>query len=386
MIDRVASGLRRVPLTDIALGMAVAALIAAGTVRFAGSVGPFAAMFLAASGLALIGRRVWPVATLAVVVLCSLVGIGQGAPDGLYLLPLGLALFSATDAGHRRVALAAIAVVVGGIVLVELATDRSQVESIRSAVFSVGWLVASVVFGSETRSRRALLQAAEQRAIEAERIVEAESLRRAGEERIRIARELHDILAHRISLISVQAGAGLHLMDRQPEQARASLVAIRQASKEALDELRTTLGLLRQVEDPAPRAPAPSLALIDGLIVGARSAGVIVDVAVDGTPCELPAGVDLAAYRIVQESLTNVIRHARTDSMRIAIGYRPSELLIDIADDGVGAGGTSPSTVGGSGMTGMRERAEALGGELVVGSQAGGGFRVHARLPIASDT
>ena len=143
------------------------------------------------------------VATLAVVVLCSLVGIGQGAPDGLYLLPLGLALFSATDAGHRRVALAAIAVIVGGIVLVELATDRTQFESIRSAVLSVGWLVASVVFGTETRSRRALLQAAEQRAIEAERIVEAESLRRAGEERIRIARELHDILAHRISLISV---------------------------------------------------------------------------------------------------------------------------------------------------------------------------------------
>jgi signal transduction histidine kinase len=382
VIDQVRNGFRRVPRADVALAVVVVGLTVAGTLRFA-SGGPalVTAAFLAGTGVLLIFRRVWPVATLAGVVAFSLAYMWWNGPNGLYLLPLGLALYSATDAGHGRLGLGCIAVLVGGIALVQLVTGSYEAE-LGTPVFSAGWLVASVVLGGQTRSRRALLQAAEQRAVDAERALESESLRRAGEERIRIARELHDILAHRISLISVQAGAGLHLMDRQPEQARASLAAIRQASKEALGELRTTLGVLRQVVEPEPRAPSPGLAQIDGLIDGARSAGLTVELSVDGTPRELPPGVDLAAYRIVQESLTNVIRHARAASTRIAIDYEPGELLIDVRDDGIGDGPSTSSPGGGTGLSGMRERAEALGGEIVVGSQADGGFRVRARLPI----
>lgn len=159
-------------------------------------------------------------------------------------------------------------------------------------------------------------------------------------------------------------------------------MAVNQASKEALVELRATLGLLRQVDGPESRSPAPGLGQLEGVIASTNAAGVEVRLDVTGEPCDLPAGVDLAAYRIIQESLTNVIRHARAASARIAIAYRPADVVIQIDDDGRGVDehGTSPTE--GNGLLGMRERASALGGELDAGPQAGGGFRVLARLPI----
>jgi len=233
-----------------------------------------------------------------------------------------------------------------------------------------------------TRGRRAYLAQVEERALAAERSREDEALRRAGEERIRIARELHDILAHRISMISVQSGVGAHLMERRPEEARQALIAINEASKEALTELRATLGVLRQVDEPDPRAPAPGLAQLTGVIASTTAAGVDVRLDVSGEQRDLPAGVDLAAYRIIQESLTNVVRHARAASARIAIAYRRADLLIEIEDDGRGAADLGQEIAGGNGMLGMRERAAALGGELEAGPLSGGGFRVMARLPL----
>ena len=238
------------------------------------------------------------------------------------------------------------------------------------------------MLGETTRGRRAYLAQVEERALAAERSREDEALRRAGEERIRIARELHDILAHRISMISVQSGVGAHLMERRPEEARRALLAINEASKEALQELRATLGVLRQVDEPDPRTPAPGLAQLTGVIASTTAAGVDVRLDVSGEPRDLPAGVDLAAYRIIQESLTNVVRHARAATARIAIAYRRADVLIEIEDDGRGTADIGHETPGGNGMLGMRERATALGGELEAGPQAGGGFRVTARLPL----
>ncbi|MGH2445205.1 MAG: sensor histidine kinase, partial [Candidatus Limnocylindria bacterium] len=255
-------------------------------------------------------------------------------------------------------------------------------------IWITGWLAASYVLGEVSRSRRRYLEQVEQRAIDAERTREEEALRRAGEERMRIARELHDVLAHNISTINVQAGVAAHLLDRQPEQAREALVAINEASREALRELRATLGLLRGVDEEDPRSPAPGLARLDDLVENLRGTGVEVAVEMTGeatgeagpTPLPLAPATDLAAYRIIQESLTNVGRHARAARVVITLDYQPETLVITVDDDGAGPPGGAPSY--GNGLTGMRERAVAAGGELEAGPGPRGGFRVRARLPV----
>jgi len=204
--------------------------------------------------------------------------------------------------------------------------------------------------------------------------VRAEQQRRqASEERLRIARELHDVLGHHLSLINVQAGVGLHLMDEQPEQARTALVAIKQASAEALREVRSVLGVLRAQDEQAPRTPAPSLANLAALAddAGARTV-------TEGVPRALPAELDRAAYRIAQEALTNVRRHAGpAASARVTIGYAPDALTVRVADDGIGG-----LAEDGNGIAGMRARAVALGGTLTAGPADGSGFLVEARLPL----
>jgi signal transduction histidine kinase len=198
--------------------------------------------------------------------------------------------------------------------------------------------------------------------------------RQASEERLRIARELHDVLGHHLSLINVQAGVGLHLMDEQPEQARTALVAIKQASAEALREVRSVLGVLRAEDESAPRAPAPSLANLDALVEDAGARAQVL-----GEPRDLPAEVDRAAYRIAQEALTNVRRHAGPSATaRVTIGYGPDVLTVRVADDGTGG----PAAEDGEGIAGMRARAAALGGTLSAGPADGGGFLVEATLPL----
>ncbi len=205
--------------------------------------------------------------------------------------------------------------------------------------------------------------------------------RRASEERLDIARELHDVLAHSISMINVQAGVALELMEQRPEQARTALTTIKQASRDALVEVQAVLGALRQAGEPAATAPTPGMANLDRLVSGARAAGLRVEVHVDGEPRPVPVGTDLAAYRILQESLTNVVRHAGATAVTVTVGYRLRELTLEVADDGrTEANGHGPGS--GSGIAGMRERAEALGGELDTGRRLGYGFRVLARLPL----
>jgi signal transduction histidine kinase len=228
-----------------------------------------------------------------------------------------------------------------------------------------------------------------------------------SEERLAIARDLHDVVAHSISVINVQANTALHLMDRRPEQARAALSAIREVSGQALAELGPVLDALR---DPgggpagdrtagdgaargAPLAPVPGVARLDELAARARSAGFAVSVTARGTVRQLPAGVDAAAYRIVQEALTNTVRHSAGQSASVLLRYGDDDLEIEVADDGTGGGpaaggrpwaavsGASGHRAAGKGLTGMAERARALGGSLDAGPRPGGGFRVLARLP-----
>ena len=330
---------------------------------------------LAIGALGLIGRRRWPVATLGVALAATLTFVLLDYPNGPIWLPLIFALFNVMIRGYRLVAWGALAV--GYLAfswLPYLVGSEPRPPAAIAAIGIAAWLLVLGTVAEIVRIRR-------ERSLEAERMHAEEARRRASEERLRIARELHDVLAHNISLINVQAGVALHLIDEQPEQARTALAAIKQASKEALGELRSVLSILRQVDETPPRSPAPSVARLDGLVSRASAAGLQVRTEVSGTPRTLPAGVDLAAFRIVQEALTNVARHAGGATATIRVGYGERDLTVQVDDNGngTGQGGTSG---GGNGIPGMRERASALGGELEAGPLEGGGFRVLARLPL----
>src|SRR5258706_5342939 len=210
---------------------------------------------------------------------------------------------------------------------------------------------------------------------------EEEVRRRAGEERLRIARELHDVLGHNISLISVQASVALHLMDKQPEQARIALSVIKDTSKDALRELRSVLDVLRQVNEEPPRSPSPGLASLSDLISRASEAGLQVHSEVSGDLKGLPASVDLAAFRIVQEALTNVMRHAGQTTSSVHVTCNEQELTLWIENE-VGKEGSRDGIGLGQGILGMQERATALGGVVEAGPRPDGGFRVFARLPL----
>ena len=219
---------------------------------------------------------------------------------------------------------------------------------------------------------------------------EEEALRQATEERLRIARELHDVVAHSLAVINVQANTALHLIDQQPQRARSTLTVINDVSRQALVELRSVLGVLRQVDEELPRSPAPSLTRMSELIDRAAAAGISVGVSEEGASGQLPANVDLAGYRILQEALTNSARHAPGARVAVRVAYQPTGVIIQVDDDGA-AGRDSPGyaagtrgagQAGGNGIAGMTERARALGGTLRAGPGPGGGFRVRAWLPL----
>jgi signal transduction histidine kinase len=256
-----------------------------------------------------------------------------------------------------------------------------QPPSAVQAVVTAVWVAITIALAEANKVRREqFAQLAKVRAEEAKARAEQQR-RQASEERLRIARELHDVLGHHLSLINVQAGVGLHLMDSKPEQARAALAAIKEASAEALREVRSVLAALNKRDEAAPRTPAPGLDQVGELVADAATAGLPVSTEVTGVARPLPSEVDRAAFRIVQEALTNVRRHAGDGvSASLRIEYGIDTLTVTVDDDGT----AEPSTMddGGGGITGMRERASALGGDLFAGLRPAGGFRVRARLPI----
>jgi signal transduction histidine kinase len=240
------------------------------------------------------------------------------------------------------------------------------------------WVLLSLVIGAAVRGRRERAKLAEQSRRE-------DALRMVNEERLRIARELHDVVAHSIATISVQAGMATHVFDTQPEQARAALKEIRAASRDALQEIRATLGLLRSSTGPDDRAPAPHLDQLGDLVERTESGGVRVALTTSGIPRPLPNRIDITAYRIVQEALTNVVRHAGPEAkVTVSIDYSADAIELGIVDSGPRNGLSAPPSSAGSqlGLIGMRERVASVGGELVTGPRPTGGFEVRARLPI----
>jgi signal transduction histidine kinase len=262
-------------------------------------------------------------------------------------------------------------------------TDRG-----RQRLYAAGWLISAGVMGVAFTKWQLHLREVEQRAEEAERTRDEAAQRRAMEERLRIARELHDSLTHSISVIQVQAGVAVHLARKRGEEVPPALLAIQEAGTDAVRELRATLGVLRSEQD----GDGSGLCQLDGLVERARAAGLPVTVTVTGTRRPLPADVDQAAYRIVQEALTNVSRHASDARTVVHLHFAPETLSIRVDDDGTGGGtadtGAGPGTGNGTrssghglGLVGMRERVSALGGRLQAGPQRDGGFQVLAELP-----
>jgi signal transduction histidine kinase len=249
-------------------------------------------------------------------------------------------------------------------------TDRS-----RRGFYAAGWLISAGVMVVTLRMWQLHVREVEQRAEEAERTRDEAARRKAMEERLRIARELHDSLTHSISVIQVQAGVAQHLARKRGEEVPPALLAIQEAGTDAARELRATLSVLRETQD----GDGSGLCQLDSMVARARTAGLPVTVTVTGAKRPLPPDVDQAAYRIVQEALTNVSRHAGHACASVHLHYAPQALSVRVDDDGKGSG-TRPAGPG-LGLIGMRERVSALGGRLHAGPQDGGGFQVRAELP-----
>jgi signal transduction histidine kinase len=247
-------------------------------------------------------------------------------------------------------------------------------------------VAAMFMFGITLRNRKQRVDALEARAEALEREKEEEARRAVVDERLHIARELHDVVAHSMGVIAVQASVGEHVIDDDPQEAKRALAAISGVSRSTLAEIRRLLGVLREAdaeEGGAPAyAPAPGLADLDRLVRELDGAGIRVEVAYEGTRTELPRGVDLTAYRIVQEALTNVLKHAGPASAAVTVRYEPGVLDLEVVDDGRGVNGRAEGRVG-HGLVGMRERVGVYGGSLETGPRPGGGFRVAVRLPYA---
>ncbi|MFD6058027.1 sensor histidine kinase [Rhodococcus wratislaviensis] len=373
----------------IALGIAI--------VQVAGSIGanhnqswaePLDAagfVLLVCGPVALVFRRRWPVTVLLVVLAVTALYVARGYGYGPVFLSLVVAFLGAATAGSRWLTYPVLAIGYVLIVFAVPAVSTAEPPSLAALTGIAAWLLVLLAAAEIIRQRRGTLDARRQRAEAAQRSVLDEQRRRASEERLAIARELHDVLAHSLSLINVQASVALELWDSRPAQSQEALSAIKVASRDAIGDVHALLASLRGGEDGPPIAPTAGIGDLDGVVERARAAGLTVTTAVEGAPRPLPAVVDVAAARIVQESLTNVARHSGGSSADVTVSYTPTSVRVRIDDDGRGPAGTSAGG-GGNGIPGMRERARALGGELTAGLGPGGGFRVQATLPFGSDT
>jgi signal transduction histidine kinase len=384
---------------------------------------PVAALLIIVSVVAVATRRRRPVLVLAMVLAVSLVASLLTVPESgvtlYYFLPIAYVLYLvAATYEHRRVAIRVVAAV-----LATLLADTALVYLTGASLYWHGELATVCLVliiawssGYVVRQRRRYAVSLQDEA----------ASKAVAVERLRIARELHDVVAHSMSVIAVQAGYGQYVIDSQPADARGALSAIQATSREALEEMRRMLGALRQADEAgrsgmidgeppgrsvretgaAPLSPAPGLAALDRLLARTASAGVQVEIKRRGTARELPASIDLSAYRIIQEALTNVVKHARTSSCQVLIGFGQDELLIEVADNGAGVpalAGVAPGGSGGAagpdlslaaaavrgvpdgtghGIVGMRERVSLLGGEFTAGPRPGYGFGVCAHIPL----
>ncbi|MFJ1970839.1 sensor histidine kinase [Streptomyces sp. NPDC087903] len=347
---------------------------------------PLSLVLITLGAVALVFRRRAPMTVLAVTGTVSVVECVTGDPRAPVAMSAVIALYTVAASTDRpttwRVGVLTMTILTGAAMLGGPLPWYAQ-ENL--GIFA--WTGMAAAAGDAVRSRRAFVHAIRERAERAERTREEEARRRVAEERLRIARDLHDVVAHHIALVNVQAGVAAHVMDKRPDQAKEALAHVREASRSALNELRATVGLLRQSGDPeAPTEPAPGLDRLDELVGTFRSAGLHVEVARADHGTTLPAAVGLAAYRIVQEALTNVQKHAGCEAKaEVSIVRVGPNVEITVLDNGSGED-EDPDTGGGHGLLGMRERVTALRGTLTTGPRYGGGFRVHAILPVKART
>jgi signal transduction histidine kinase len=328
---------------------------------------------LVAGPLSLYWVRRAPLPVLAFTLVTALAYWGLDYPRGPAFIALIVAFAVAVFSGHRGAAWLSAAVAWVGFAWLPRWAGDAPAPSLGKVIGLAAWMfvlaaaVELIAFRNERRD-------------EAERARRQEEIARAGQERLRIARELHDVLAHNVSLINVQAGTALHLLDKQPERARPALEAIKDASSETLREVRSVLGILRGPGEEAPRSPTAGTAGVEELISRTAAAGIAVASEVRGEPRPLPASVDLAVYRILQEALTNVARHAQPATAIVRLTFSEDDLTLEVEDDGRSGNGAVPAA--GNGIAGMRERVAALGGDFSAGPRGDSGFRVAARLPL----
>jgi signal transduction histidine kinase len=387
--SRVADAWERIRRSPRAFDVALAVVLA--LVTLAGSLGesdpsqasdkppagvhiaapPAAYLLVVVSAVALIWRRRQPVWVLAVSLGAALLYTCLGYVDGAVIINPMFALYAAAVTVPTRRAIGLSAVTMVSLMAADAAFDPFGTTG-GGFVLIPGLIAAALFLGLWVASRHAyaLRESAEQ----ARRAVDAE--------RLRIARELHDVVAHTMATINVQAGVAAHVIHQQPDHAAQALEAIKQASKEGLRELRGILNVLRQADEQDERSPAPRLAQLDELVENATRAGLPTSVTVYGQARTLAPTVDLTAYRIVQESLTNALRYAGPTTATVTLSYAVDELQIEVLDHGRGPGDGTPQGAG-HGIAGMRERAEAVGGTLIAGPRSEGGFRVQARLPLS---
>jgi signal transduction histidine kinase len=371
------------PLVTDAVGAVVLSLVLVVVYLLARPAEPATVLVpVAVACAALTVRRRWPVPTLALVGGVALLTVVSGRATGLLAAPVLVAVYTvAVRTGRRTTVLVAVPV---GFVLVAVgvlldAEPGSGLEHLSR----FAWIGLAAAVGDAVRSGRAYLAAMAERAERAERTREEEARRRVAEERLRIARELHDVVAHHIAVVNVQAGVAGHLLTARPDEAAVALGHIRRASRTVLDELSGLLGVLRETTDPAaPTAPAPGMADVGGLVEGFGASGLDVSCSVAGDTGTLPPAVDVVAYRLVQEALTNAHRHG-TGTAALSVVRHPTQVTLEVTNRLPATTGRGRSLGVGLGLIGMRERAAAVGGTVYAGPDVDAAiFRARAVLPL----
>jgi signal transduction histidine kinase len=368
-------------LIDLALALVVTFVLVVGSQqelrRMPGSLplDPGGLVLLAGSGLVLVVRRFLPLPCYVASLAFAWLYLVSGHPPGpIYAAPF-IALLTLVSVS-RLVVWATSAIV--GAALLALAPIGTGGTVLSAAIWAGVWLLLTGLFALWLMIRRRFVAEARARADLAKRNEAAEGRRRTAEERLSIAREMHDVVGHSLAVISLQAGVAERLLETRPDEVRKSVAAIRKVSREALTELRAELALLRGDGSPAERAPAPDLRALPGLVASMREAGLQVELDVDAEQQPVPEIVAAAAYRIAQESLTNVVRHAGVGvHTTVRVEFDGKNLQVEVVDDGRGV----PGEPTGSGIDGMRERVAVLGGEFAAGARPQGGFRVWASIP-----
>jgi signal transduction histidine kinase len=392
-LGRIVAALRRHPLVaDVTLAVALAALAAitglalvTPRAQVAPPSTPVIVAWAAALAAPLVLRRRWPLAVLAVTTVhfTRYWAVGQVNEIASWVI-LGVAVYSAAAYADRRRARwmcgACLVWLIGsGVVLSARAGPIGAVEVVAIAMFDALPFLLAWPLGAMMRRLREYRAVLEERNRQLDQQREVNARRAVLEERVRIARELHDVVAHHVSVMGVQAGVARRLFDRDPPEAVAAIGAVETASRQAIADLQQLVGVLRRQGDGDDLAPQPSLQRLPELVEHMRQTGLPVTLTTTGTPQQLPAGVELSAYRIIQEALTNTLKHAGPAQAAVTVRYDNGAVEVEVVDDGQGPPPARQGT-GGKGLVGMQERVRLYGGRLETGARPGGGFRVYAVL------